>query len=135
WDEVHELANLLEHATPPVLEARIDALLGYPTVDPHGDPIPTKDGVVAAQTDIPLSYVQANRSATVVRVRDNPNALKQLSSLGIELKKKIRVVSVAPFDGSMSVRIGNKDVFLSKELAANVFVQQEKSAAQDERKR
>ncbi|HET7152841.1 MAG TPA: metal-dependent transcriptional regulator [Candidatus Kapabacteria bacterium] len=126
WDEVDGIANLLEHATPPELEARIDALLGYPTVDPHGEPIPTKDGVVTEPANIPLSYMQANQSATVVRVRDNPDALKQLSSLGIGLKKRLRVISVAPFDGSMSVRIGSKDAFLSKELASNVFVQPEK---------
>lgn len=135
WDEVHDIANLLEHVTPPVLEERMDALLGYPTVDPHGEPIPTKEGVVAAQSEIPLSYLQANQSAIVSRAIDDPASLKQLSALGIALKKSIRIIGIAPIDGSMIVRIGNKEIFLPRELAAHIFVQLEGQVKTEKRKK
>src|SRR5579884_1707992 len=84
WDKVHDEADRLEHVISEEFEDKLDALLGYPTVDPHGDPIPSKEGVVAARQGLMLSQLQEGQSAQVLRVSDqNSEKLCYLGELGL----------------------------------------------------
>jgi len=123
WDEVHTVADLLEHVTPEILESRIDEYLGHPELDPHGDPIPSKLGVVPKSTSVCLASLPVGSAATVVRVVDDrPEALQMLAKIGIKLATKIQILDLAAFDGSMMIRLGTRKEFLSKDLAATIFV-------------
>ncbi len=123
WDEVHAFADLLEHATPAALEERIDKFLGRPARDPHGEPIPARDGSVRGAQGTPLATQERGAVVTVERVRDTgPAALRQLARAAIRPGATVRVVDVAAFDGSMRVRVGARVHFLSRDLAALVFV-------------
>src|SRR5437773_8431150 len=70
WDKVHDEADKLEHVISEEFEDKLDALLGYPTVDPHGDPIPSKDGIIKARKGQPLTQLQQRQSALILRVSD-----------------------------------------------------------------
>src|SRR5437016_14471011 len=70
WDKVHDEADKLEHVISEEFEDRLDALLGYPTVDPHGDPIPSKDGVIPLRKGVPLPQLAQGQTARVLRIRD-----------------------------------------------------------------
>jgi DtxR family Mn-dependent transcriptional regulator len=122
WDEIHDEAELLEHITSDKLERRLDEFLGFPTIDPHGDVIPTATGIVNGGGSLPLS--QTNATTVVVRrVSDeNPEILKYADRLGISLNKVVDVVEKNAFDGSFRVRIGGKEQFISGKLAEKVFV-------------
>ena len=107
WDQVDAEAERLEHAISENLEDKICALLGDPTRDPHGDPIPTKDGTVAAQSRVTLSQVDAGQTARVARVRDDdPALLRYLAELGIIPDATLTVAGRAPFEGPMHIRVG-----------------------------
>ena len=89
WDEVHDEAEKLEHHVSDELEARMDSFLGYPTRDPHGDPIPTRDGLIPEDTDLLLVELAADTLATVVRVSDrDPVQLRYLAELGLSPARK-----------------------------------------------
>lgn len=123
WDAVHEEAERLEHVTSDEMELRLDRTLGYPRLDPHGDPIPTADGVVDAPALTVLSDVKEGDEVKIIRVSDDDAMLLQHAArLGLVLNKKLHIKEKLSFDGSMKVRIGNKDHFISKQLADAVFV-------------
>src|SRR6266852_7601496 len=83
WDKVHDEADKLEHVISEEFEDKLDAMLGYPTVDPHGDPIPSKDGFISSRTGRTLAQLQVGQSARVLRIRDqDPEKLCYLGSLG-----------------------------------------------------
>jgi len=124
WDQIHQEAERLEHATSDLLERKLDEALGFPAVDPHGDPIPTVDGTVRDTTPTPLGESQPGSVVIVSRVSDaDPRILKYLTDLGIGLRKKIRVWETIPFDGSLRVQIGTRERFLSAKLAQHIFVE------------
>jgi DtxR family Mn-dependent transcriptional regulator len=107
WDRVDAEAEKLEHVISEEFEDKIAALLGDPTVDPHGDPIPTKDGVVAEPSRLALSEAEPGQTVRVTRVRDgDPAFLRYLTELGIELQSRLTVTGRAPFDGPLHVAIG-----------------------------
>ena len=107
WDEVHAEAEKLEHVISEEFEDRICAVLGDPTRDPHGNPIPAKDGTVPPQATTPLTVVDAGQRARVARVRDDdPALLRYLAELGLVLDATLTVADRAPFDGPLHVRIG-----------------------------
>jgi DtxR family transcriptional regulator, Mn-dependent transcriptional regulator len=119
--EVHAEAELLEHALSEELEAKIDAELGFPTHDPHGDPIPDRELRVAAAGDPSLVDLPLGRRATVSRVPDgNPELLRYLAELGLLPGSNVEVVSQAPFGGPVTVRTGSGDHAISRELAERV---------------
>lgn len=123
WDEVHEEAEILEHAISEKLEARIAAYLGEPTFDPHGDPIPTLDGTVVADTTQTLADIPAGKRARIVRVRDQqPDRLRYLSDLGLVIGRHVKVVAAAPFGGPLTVRIGKETCALDRALARKIIV-------------
>jgi DtxR family transcriptional regulator, Mn-dependent transcriptional regulator len=124
WDEIHNEAELLEHVTSDDLEERIDKALGYPKVDPHGDPIPTSAGDIIEVTYKNLSDCIEREEGIVVRVKDESHEiLKYMTKLGLSLNKKIVVMQKIQFDGSVIVEIDGHEVALSEKLAQSIFVQ------------
>jgi DtxR family Mn-dependent transcriptional regulator len=125
WDEVHDEAERLEHVTSDEMEQRLDKALGYPKVDPHGDPIPTAEGVLNAKEFRKLSDAAIGDRIEIVRVSDNDSQLLQHASrLGLALNAKLLIEEKLEFDGSMTVKIGKKKRFISRKLADALFVKE-----------
>ena len=125
WDKVDAEAEKLEHVISEEFEDKISALLGDPTLDPHGDPIPTKDGSIAPRSRLTLTEMDAGQSARVARVRDDdPALLRYLAELGIVPEATLTVSERAPFDGPMHVRVGASPaaIALGREVTDRVFV-------------
>jgi DtxR family Mn-dependent transcriptional regulator len=127
WDKVHAEADRLEHVISEEFEDKLDELLGYPTVDPHGDPIPRKDGTILARTGRTLSQLQDGETALILRVSDqNPEKLCYLGKLGLYPETRIQVVEHAPFGGPLRVRVGEGsqqvEHLLGSELATDIVV-------------
>lgn len=123
WDRVHEEAEKLEHVISEEFEDRIAEALGWPETDPHGHPIPTKDGVLPAVAVRELLAVETGQSATVRQVSDgDPGMLRYLASLGFFPGATIQVLEKAPFDGPLRVRVGEAEHAVGRELARHVLV-------------
>ena len=122
-DAVHAEADRLEHALSEELEAHIDRTLGFPTRDPHGDPIPGPDLKIERGEVTPLSSLEAGAKATVERVPDgNGELLRYLAKLKLTPGSRLEVRESAPFDGPVTVRVGGSDHAISRELAAQISV-------------
>jgi DtxR family transcriptional regulator, Mn-dependent transcriptional regulator len=107
WDEVHDEAEVLEHAVSDRLLERIAERLGNPTVDPHGDPIPGPDGSLEPWDAQRLSHLHPGTSGEFVRVDDvDPGMLRYLSAEGISLGERLELVQREPYGGSYLVRVG-----------------------------
>lgn len=123
WDEVHDEADRLEHLISEEFERRIDAALGYPTTDPHGDPIPSESGDVSSVSDDRLAAMGAGESATVVRVSDtDAERLRYLGTLGLYPDADITVLERMPFNGPLRVKVGDDEHVLGLELADAIHV-------------
>lgn len=123
WDEVHDVAEQLEHIKSQKLVNGIDALLNFPTHDPHGDPIPDREGNLQKSQKIFLSQVNQNVNCSCVGVRDSSaNFLKYLDKNNIALGTDIQVLTKEPFDESMTIKINNSELTISKEIANNMYV-------------
>ncbi len=123
WEQLHDEAEHLEHHISEEFESKIEAMLGYPTHDPHGDPIPTRDGHVEAIADAPLTQIEAGQTVVVRRVSDaDPELLHYLEDLGLMPKAEVVVVEKAPFNGPLDVRIGEETKTVGFAVASNVFV-------------
>jgi DtxR family transcriptional regulator, Mn-dependent transcriptional regulator len=124
WDEVHELAEQLEHVQNDNLADRLDAFLGHPKFDPHGEPIPSSEGKLPAFSLKTLQDVGLGESIRVIAVKDTSKAfLQYLLKLNIGLGTLIRVTEKIEFDGSLTILIDNTEkVTISEKLAASVFV-------------
>ena len=123
WDEVHAEAERLEHHVSDELEERIDSALGYPTRDPHGDPIPSPDGEIAAVSPTLLLDLPPDRSGVVVRVSDrDAEALRYFGELGLRPGATVVVVDRSASGGPLKVRIAGEVYELSRRLAAVVHV-------------
>ncbi len=126
WDTVHAEADRLEHAVSEELEARLDEALGYPTVDPHGDPIPAADGTVRAVRDRPLPSLAPGQAGIVGRVSDaDPEKLRYLADLGLVPGAAVTLLDSLPFEGPLRVRVGDaqgSEHVLGRELATDIFV-------------
>jgi DtxR family transcriptional regulator, Mn-dependent transcriptional regulator len=119
--DVHAEAELLEHALSEELEAKIDAELGYPTHDPHGDPIPDSELRVSEGRDRTLCEVGVGERVRVSRVPDaDPALLRYLSELGLVPGSEIELVSFAPFSGPVGVRTATGEHAISRELADRI---------------
>lgn len=124
WDQVDAEAEKLEHVISEEFEDRIAALLGDPSLDPHGDPIPTKDGEVAKACRQPLSTMEAGQTARVARVRDgDPAFLRYLTGLGLILQARLTVTEKAPFDGPLHITVGGRSHALGRSVTDQVFVE------------
>jgi DtxR family Mn-dependent transcriptional regulator len=123
WDEVHEEAEHMEHAVSDALVDRIDAFLGHPTTDPHGDPIPQADGSMAAAADRPLSQCVAGQQFRLARVIDqSPEFLRYLSQTGLEIGARILLVANDAANEWMTIRIADQNQSLAREAASKLMV-------------
>lgn len=125
WDEVHEEAEVLEHAVSDRFTDRIDAVLGYPRTDPHGDPIPNGDGEMPAVTSIPLSDVPPGSGGQLSRISDRyPELLRYLASKSIQIGTWVQVLERREQTGAvrLQVRNGASDVYLSVKEQGVVWV-------------
>jgi DtxR family Mn-dependent transcriptional regulator len=122
-DEVHSEADRLEHAISEELEARIDRTLGYPTHDPHGDPIPDAKLRMDRSRPRTLASLEPGDEATISRVPDDDRELlRYLSKLALVPGKKVRLKRAEPFGGPLTVRVGKAEHAISRELAAGIGV-------------
>jgi DtxR family transcriptional regulator, Mn-dependent transcriptional regulator len=122
-DALHDEADRLEHALSEELEAHIDRSLGYPTRDPHGDPIPGPDLKLVVTDATPLSTLEPGSKAVVSRVPDGDGELlRYLDSLKLTPGNRVEVRDSAPFEGPLTVRVGGEDHAISRELAAKIAV-------------
>jgi len=123
WDEVHEVAEQLEHIQSKRLIEKLDEYLGFPKVDPHGDPIPDNNGKIKALQQVMLATLKPGVDSTIVAVRDSDShLLKYLDKIGARPGKIIKVIEREEYDGSMEVSINNQRFFLSKEVSENILV-------------
>ena len=125
WDEVHSVAEHLEHVSSKKLIDKLDEFLGFPRVDPHGDPIPDMNGKIEMSKRISLTELSLNKTATVCHVSDqSTEILDLLRHKNISIGTKLEIKKRFDFDDSMEVRIGRQPAFtISKQLAENIFVQ------------
>jgi len=123
WDRVHDEAERLEHAASDELVDRMAATIGEPEVDPHGAPIPTRDGAVDETEYISLAQLPIGTSGVVARVSDeDPAMLRYLAELSILPGKKLTVKARAPYDGPITLMVGRQELSIGPALAANVLV-------------
>ena len=119
WDEVHDEAEILEHAVSDRMLDRMDAKLGYPTRDPHGDPIPAADGQVPTPPARQLSDCTDGETGTVARISDaDPEMLRYFDTVGINLDSRVRVLARRDFAGLVSVQIENSGESTTVELGS-----------------
>jgi DtxR family Mn-dependent transcriptional regulator len=124
WDEVHREAEVLEHHISAALASRIDDALGHPERDPHGHPIPTAAGDVAAVTARTLADLEVGAAATVTRVSDRDSALlRYLAERGLVPDAAVEVLAAAPFGGPLSVRTATAEVEVPPDAARAVYVE------------
>ncbi|MEV2276831.1 metal-dependent transcriptional regulator [Nocardiopsis sp. NPDC049922] len=106
WDEVHDEAEILEHVVSDKFVDRIAAHLGDPVVDPHGDPIPTRDGDIVERESLLLSDAEEGTRGAIVRVNDNdPDLLRYLADIDIGIGMSVEVVERQPFAGSIQITV------------------------------
>ncbi|MEQ1676741.1 MAG: metal-dependent transcriptional regulator [Chitinophagaceae bacterium] len=124
WDEVHEVAEDLEHVTNKKLIDKLDEFLGFPRVDPHGDPIPDANGKIEISNKIGLTELPLNKPAIVNSVSDQSSKiLELLEHKNISIGTRLEVKRKFDFDDSMEIRIGRQPAFtISRQLAENIFV-------------
>jgi DtxR family Mn-dependent transcriptional regulator len=123
WDEVHEEAENMEHAVSDLLIDRIDAFLGYPAADPHGDPIPKADGTVAGPAGKRLSQVAAGERFRVVRViEQSPEFLRYLTETGLRLEAQGQVVTNRDESGTITVDVAGRQTTLAHTIADRLLV-------------
>jgi len=123
WDEVHEEAEKLEHHISERFEDKIAKLLDDPTHDPHGDPIPTKDGLMPEMDAEPLIDAEANHEYIVNRVKDqDPELLRYLEKIGLLPGVKVTIKEKAPFNGPITLLIEDTEQAIGNDVARNIFV-------------
>ena len=123
WDQVHEVAEQLEHIQSTHLIDKLDEYLGFPKVDPHGDPIPDQNGKVKSQPQVSLDQMKPGTKGTISSVKDSdPQLLKYLDKIGAKPGKKVHVVNRENYDESIEVLIEKKVVFVSKEVSKNILL-------------
>jgi DtxR family Mn-dependent transcriptional regulator len=123
WDEVHEVAEQLEHIQSEKLIDKLDKFLGYPEFDPHGDPIPSKAGELKVHYKNTLAKVAAGESCKMVAVRDNSSTfLQYVAKVGLALNAEISVVSKQAYDAITVIEVNNVKSSISEKFADNIFV-------------
>jgi len=125
WDKVHDEAEKLEHSSSDEIINLLEEFLEYPEVDPHGYPIPDKNGKIKkSKTVVAITELNENDSAKVIRVNDDvKNLLSYVTKIGISLGKDIVVKDKLEYDGSILVKIDNKEMNISNKIASNIFVE------------
>lgn len=123
WDEVHDIAEQLEHIKSEKLINKLDDFLGNPTEDPHGDPIPDANGKIIKIEKLLLSELKENQTGICVGVKDSSaEFLKYLDKNKIALGVSVKVNSIEEFDLSLNVKVNGNDLLISHKIAGNIFV-------------
>jgi DtxR family transcriptional regulator, Mn-dependent transcriptional regulator len=129
WDEVHEEAERWEHVLSEDVENRIDEVLGFPTSDPHGSPIPARDGSIVRLDSVPLAELEPGQSGRVAEVSDRDGeVLRYLARIGLVPEAQVQVEDVEPFEGPLTLRIGGRRQVLARELARELLVTEVRAA-------
>ena len=123
WDKVHPEAERLEHYISDEFEARIERILGYPTVDPHGDPIPTRDGAMPPVVTTTLNSMACGESLVVSRVIDEDDAfLRYLDEHGLHPGTRVAIIEREPYGGSLHLQLEDREVRISPKAADSIYV-------------
>jgi DtxR family transcriptional regulator, Mn-dependent transcriptional regulator len=123
WDEVHAEAERWEHVLSEELEERIDERLGFPTSDPHGAPIPARNGAITRPASVPLAELDPGQTATIVEVSDrDPDLLRYVAGLGLVPGATLTLVAAEPFDGPLRVAVEGEEHAVGREVAADLLV-------------
>ncbi|MDB5013467.1 MAG: iron dependent repressor [Daejeonella sp.] len=124
WDEVHDIAEDLEHVNSKLLTERLDSFLGNPKIDPHGDPIPDKDGKINHQKLVKISTLKPSEAGTISGVSEHSTVfLRYLEKSGLVLGTNIKIREVIEFDGSVTIVLDKtKEITISREAANNILV-------------
>jgi DtxR family Mn-dependent transcriptional regulator len=123
WDEVHDIAEQLEHIKSEKLINKLDDFLGNPTEDPHGDPIPDANGKIISTEKQLLSELLEKQNGICVGVKDtSAEFLKFLDKQQIALGSKIEIISKETFDLSLKIKVDSKELTISNKIASNLFV-------------
>ena len=123
WDEVHDIAEQLEHIKSDKLILKLDSYLEYPQSDPHGDPIPDKNGLIRKEKRILLSDSKKGKKYKIIGIKDSSDSfLQYLDSLKINIKTKIKIVEKMTYDNSILLEINGVSNTLSAKVCSNLFV-------------
>lgn len=127
WDEVHTIAEQLEHINSPELVNRLDEYLDFPQFDPHGDPIPDKNGKIIQRVEKTLDKIASGAEAVMVGVKDHsPKFLKYLESLRLNLGQKISVINIIDYDKSYVIKTEDEsEKIISHQVCKNIIVKNE----------
>ncbi len=125
WDQVHDEAEKLEHVISEEFEDKMAKILGNPKADPHGAPIPSKDGLIEERTLECLSVIDTGQKVQVKEVSDkDPEMLRYLGDIGIFPDVMIDVMEKAPFGGPLLIKVAGKEYNLGERLTDNILVSQ-----------
>lgn len=124
WDEVHDIAEQLEHIKSPLLIKRLDKFLGHPTMDPHGDPIPDENGEIKMSPQVSLAEFELESEGIVVKVPDgDPSLLRHLDRIKMRLGSHVKLKDRVAFDNSVLIEIdGANEVYISAEISKNIML-------------
>lgn len=123
WDEVHDVAEELEHISSKELVDRLDDFMGHPKYDPHGDPIPDRTGQFKAHELKPVSMLVVNENGIISGVRDHSTPfLQYLEKMNLTIGKKIKVTEINDYDHSVILQVEDKKTHISREVANNLLI-------------
>ncbi|HEY0177681.1 MAG TPA: metal-dependent transcriptional regulator [Pedobacter sp.] len=123
WDEVHDIAEELEHISSTLLIERLDDFLGFPKRDPHGDPIPDKDGIFEPSQHAHLHEMPKGKKGMIIGVSEHSSPfLKHLERLGLTIGIVVEIQEIADYDGSVELLAGNKKLNVSREVAKHILI-------------
>jgi DtxR family Mn-dependent transcriptional regulator len=127
WDEVHEIAEYLEHVDSNILFDRMEKYLGYPKFDPHGDPIPDKNGDFVSHQEFCLSDMKVGTKGTIVGIKQHDDSfLKYLDSLNMKVGIEILVIEKIDFENSFKIKISNEEKIVSGNVASKIYISKSK---------
>jgi DtxR family Mn-dependent transcriptional regulator len=122
WDTVHDEAERLEHAVSDTLVERMATVLGHPTADPHGDPIPAADGSIDVPASVPLSDIPPGQTVALRRVDERqPDRLRYIASIGLTPGAVVSVLDRQPFQGPITISVAGRTHVIGHELGQVVF--------------
>ncbi|MGB5262250.1 MAG: metal-dependent transcriptional regulator [Lutimonas sp.] len=123
WDEVHDIAEQLEHIDSETLIEKLEKFLGYPKFDPHGDPIPDKNGHVIERVSTNLLELNIGDIGVLDQVKDTSETfLQYLDRINLALGDKIEIIDKEPFDNSVQIKLRNKELSVSESVAENIYL-------------
>lgn len=123
WDEVHDIAEELEHVNSDLLVERLDDFLGFPKTDPHGDPIPDQDGNFETTHKIHLNELKKGNKGIIIGVTEHSSPfLKHLEKLGLTIGIVLEILEITDYDGSVELRVEKEKINVSREVAQHILL-------------